>query len=72
MSKKDSDEHIQRMMRTAFDEAFKQQICLLYKTYLSNVGSVGEDKQGEFTHKGINNAIEAYRRAMSAVDKWEA
>jgi hypothetical protein len=68
---KEKDQHIQRLMRAAFEDAFKLQMGLLYKTYLSNVASVGEDKQGEFTHRGIDNAIEAYRRAMTAVDKWE-
>lgn len=67
---KDSDEHIRRMMQAAFDDAFKMQIGLLFKTYLSNVTSVG-DKQREFTRNGVNNAIAAYRLATDAVKEWK-
>jgi hypothetical protein len=66
----EQDEHLRRMMRQAFDDAFKLQIGLLYKTYLANISSVG-DKQRQYTAKGIENAAAAYRVALSAIEEWE-
>lgn len=64
----EQDEHIKQLMRAALDEAFKQQVALLYKVWLSNPDL---DEQRGRTAIGARNAIEIYRIAVSAVDGWE-
>jgi hypothetical protein len=66
----DWTEHVRRMMRRGFDQAFLQQIMHLYQIYLTNIATVG-DKQREYTKTGIENAVKAYRLAREAVEEWE-
>ena len=65
----DQDEHIRRLMERAFEQAFQQQIMRLFEVYVTNQSSVPNQK--EYTAKGITNAINAYRLALSTVDEWE-
>jgi hypothetical protein len=63
-------ERIRRLMMAAFEEAFQLQIGHLYKTYLANAVSIGE-QQRVHTKKGIENAIAAYRLALEAIEQWK-
>jgi hypothetical protein len=65
----DQDVHIKRMMERAFEQAFQQQIMHLFQVFVTNQGTIAQQK--EYTKKGIDNAIEAYRLAIAAVDEWE-
>ena len=69
MMLQDQDEQIRRMMDRAFEQAFQAQIAHLYQIYITNKGSV--ESQNEYTKRGIENAVEAYRMAMKAVDEWK-
>jgi hypothetical protein len=62
-------EKIRRLMERGFDSAFTAQIGQLYKVYTTNAPSV--EKQREYTRKGIENAIVAYRIGISAIEAWE-
>lgn len=64
-----SDEEIKGLMYDAFERAFQEQLGQLYKVYMSNVGSAD---QAVRTKKGIENAVEAYRLAVAAVDSWSS
>lgn len=64
----DQDEQIKRMMERAFEQAFQAQIAHLFQIYTTNQGGVANQK--EYTRKGINNAVDAYRLAVAAVDEW--
>ena len=65
----DEHEHLQRIMRRAFENAFQAQIGKLYSVYIGNAPSV--EQQQSYTKKGIENAIAAYRLAMAAVEAWD-
>jgi hypothetical protein len=62
-------EEIRALMMTGFEQAFIAQIGQLYKVYMANVPTVKE--QQEYTKRGIEAAVAAYRLAMSAVEDWE-
>jgi hypothetical protein len=64
----DDVEGIRILMRRAFEQAFSQQIMALFKVYTTNAPTVKD--QQEFTRRGIENAVAAYRLAMTAVDEW--
>jgi hypothetical protein len=60
---------IKMLMMGGFDQAFMAQVGKLYQIYLSNVtGGVREPE--ETTKRGIENAIEAYRVSVRAVNGW--
>jgi hypothetical protein len=63
------NDKIRRMMGRAFDQAFQAQIAHLFQIFITNQGSVASQK--EYTKKGIENAINAYRLAQSAMADWE-
>ena len=63
------DEKIKLLMRQGIDDAFKLQVAHLYKTWLSNPADL-EDAQLRAS-VGAKNAIDTYRIAMEAIDKWE-
>jgi len=65
----DPNTKIKRMMERAFDQAFQAQIAHLFQIFITNQGSVASQK--EYTKKGIDNAIDAYRLAQAAVADWE-
>jgi hypothetical protein len=62
------NEHIRKLMRQGFEEAFRAQIGLLYRTYLT---APDREEQRARTATGMRNAIEAYRLAMAAIDEWK-
>jgi hypothetical protein len=65
----DDQDQLKRLMRQAVEEAFQLQIGHLYKIYLTNAPTV--DNQREYTRKGIENAIAAYRLALAVIEEWE-
>lgn len=65
----EDDEATRALMYAAFEQAFQVQLGQLYKVYLSNVASSLD--QAVRTKKGIDQAVEAYRLAIAAVDSWE-
>jgi hypothetical protein len=64
----EEDEQIKRMMERAFGRAFEAQIGQLFKVYLTNPDP---EKQREYTARGIENAVAAYRLSVSVVAAWE-
>lgn len=65
----EDSQKIRRMMERGFESAFTQQIGQLYKVYIGNAPTV--EKQREYTKKGMENAIAAYRIGISAIEGWE-
>lgn len=65
----DDVEQIKVLMTKGFEQAFMAAIANLFMVYSANV-SVTEG-QAERTKKGIENAVEAYRLAIMAVEEWE-
>lgn len=69
MTLTDQDEQIRQLMERAFEQAFQAQIAHLFQIYITNAGTV--ESQNEYTKRGIEKAVNAYRLAMKAVDEWE-
>jgi hypothetical protein len=65
----DDADRIRLLMRAALDDAFKAQVMKLYGIWLSNPADLeGAQRRASV---GAENAIEVYRTAVAAVDKWE-
>ena len=64
-----SDSNVKTLMFEAFEHAFQAQLGKLFEVFLSSGSS---DEQAVRTKKGIENAVEAYKRAVSAVDSWSS
>jgi hypothetical protein len=64
----DGNFQLKRMMERAFEQAFQQHLGHLFNVYVT--GMTTNPQQKEFSKKGIENAIEAYWDAMTAVEQW--
>jgi len=64
----EQDEHIRRLIRAALDDAFKLQIGLLYKVWLTQPGDTAAQGRAAI---GVGHAIKAYQKAVIAIDAWE-
>jgi hypothetical protein len=58
-----SDAHVRDQMRMALDEAYRDHIAHLFKTWLSD-GAEGRQRAA----RGVRKATEAYRQALRAAD----
>jgi hypothetical protein len=63
------DDDIRNIMLEGFEHAFQAQLGKLFEVFLS---SGSPDEQAVRTKRGIENAVEAYKRAVSAVDSWSS
>lgn len=66
MTKPKSDTQIKKLLQDGFDEALKEQIKTMFKTFVVGQENV---RQEMFSSMGLRLAVESYKMGLAAIEE---